>query len=234
VTRINLKLSTAALLAVIFATAALNPKPAQSLDFDQGVNASESLAAARENARIAPVPAMESVEVRAASSKTPATHKAAHDDTYTEREVLEAIADLGGDISGSVADIIAAIFQKSGRPTGVIVGEELQGSFIVGYRQGRGKVKFKSARGAEKLVWRAPSIGFNVGASANKVTILVYNAKDHESLLRTFASIQGSYHFILGGGVTYLHAGGINLAHVAVGVGFDAGVAVEGLTFRRD
>lgn len=60
-------------------------------------------------------------------------------------------------------------------------------------------------------------------------------------MLQTFVSIQGSYHVIVGGGITYLREdlgtddkNKITLAHVAIGVGLDAGVAIEGMTFKRD
>lgn len=225
--------SALAVLAVAVLAAAPRAGATQIVDFDQGVQVSGLVDAAREGARAAG-------PQRASAA---ADFSSASDNTYSEKEVLQAIADLGGNISGGVADVIATVFKESGRPSGVIVGEEAQGAFIVGYRQGRGKLSFKSSgpARAKPLVWRAPSVGFNVGASLNKVTILVYNTDDYERLLQTFVSVQGSYHFVVGGGITYLREDlgvddkkKISLAHVAVGVGFDAGVAIEGLTFRKD
>lgn len=222
--------SALAVLAVAVLAAAPRAGATPVVDFDSGVQVSVLVEAAREG-------------VRSASAAAAPRASAASDNTYSEKEVLQAIADLGGNISGGVADVIATVFKESGRPSGVIVGEEAQGAFIVGYRQGRGKLSFKSSgpARAKPLVWRAPSVGFNVGASLNKVTILVYNTDDYERLLQTFASIQGSYHFVAGGGITYLREDlgaddkkKISLAHVAIGVGFDAGVAIEGLTFRKD
>lgn len=226
-----------ALLAVVTLAAAPRAHAVPDVDFDQGVRASGLLETAREGARTAPDSAAPTPRVPAV-----AAFSTSADNTYTEKEILQAISDLGGNISGGVADIIATVFQKAGRPSGVIVGSEAQGAFIVGYRQGSGKVSFKSSGStrAKKITWRAPSLGFNVGASVNKVTVLVYNTDDYERLMQTFVSIQGSYHFVAGGGITYLREdlsgdkGKINLAHVAIGLGFDAGVAVEGLTFRKD
>jgi len=229
--------STAVIAAAVIFASAQGASATEAVSFD----ATSVLKEAQERVVTDPAPTFEGREIQTAEAQPVKVAAAKSDDTYTEREVLEAITDLGGDISGSVADILAAVFQKAGRPSGVIVGEELQGAFIVGYRQGRGKVKFKSGGSAQNLVWRAPSVGFNIGASANKVTILVYNAKTIDRLLNTYASVQGSYHFILGGGITYMHEAGsgadgtsVNLAHVAIGVGFDAGVAIEGLTIRRN
>lgn len=229
--------SSLALLAAFALAAAPRADAGQVVDFDQGVRVSGLLEAAREGARIAPASAMPTPRAYAA-----ADFATAGDNTYSEKEVLQAIADLGGNISGGVADIIATVFKEAGRPSGVIVGQEAQGAFIVGYRQGSGKVSFKSSGAAlaKRITWRAPSVGFNIGGSLNKVTILVYNTDDYERLLQTFVSVQGSYHFVVGGGITYLREdmsgdkAKINLAHVAIGVGFDAGVALEGLTFRKD
>lgn len=227
--------SALAVLAVAVLAAAPRAGATEIVDFDQGVRVSGLVETAREGARAAAAAPQR--------ASTAADFSSASDSTYSEKEVLQAIADLGGNISGGVADVIATVFKESGRPSGVIVGEEAQGAFIVGYRQGRGKLSFKSSGPAQAkpLVWRAPSVGFNVGASLNKVTILVYNTDDYERLLRTFVSIQGSYHFVVGGGITYLREDlgvddqkKVSLAHVAIRVGFDAGVAIEGLTFRKD
>jgi hypothetical protein len=171
-----------------------------------------------------------------------AAQGAAADETMSSSEVLQAIKDLGGDAAVDLSKVIEKIFAESGRPTAVIVGSEAQGSFIVGYRKGSGKLVFKgqSAANAEPLFWRAPSFGINVGASVSKVAVLVYGAKNRDELLRRFASVEGSYHLLAGASVSYLRSsldpqekGAINLAYVTVGVGVDAGVAVESLTFSK-
>ncbi len=174
-------------------------------------------------------------------AETAAT-QSAKDDTFTSAEVLKAISDLGGDMSSDMAKVVESVFAQNGRPTGVIVGKEAQGAFIIGYRKGSGKLlaKGQTAAQAQSLAWHAPSIGFNVGASASRVTILVYGARNTDQLMDRFTSIQGSYHFIAGAAVSYLRSSldmtdktAISLAHVSVGLGLDAGVALESLTFHK-
>lgn len=179
---------------------------------------------------------------RAFCAETTATQSAKDDGTFTSAEVLKAISDLGGDVSADMAKVVESVFAQNGRPTAVIVGKEAQGAFIIGYRKGSGKLlaKGQTAAQAQGLSWHAPSIGFNVGASASRVTILVYGARNTDQLMDRFTSIQGSYHFIAGAAVSYLRSSldmtdktAISLAHVSVGLGLDAGVALESLTFHK-
>jgi len=180
--------------------------------------------------------------IRGLRAETAATQAAKDDGTFTSSEVLKAISDLGGDVSQDMARIIESVFARSGRPSAVIVGKEMQGSFIIGYRKGSGKLlaKGQSAAQAQDLSWHAPSIGFNVGGSASRVAILVYGARTQDQLMERFTSISGSYHFIAGAAVSWLRSSldmtdktSISLAHVSVGVGLDAGVALESLTFHK-
>ena len=171
-----------------------------------------------------------------------ATEPVENDKTMSASEVFTAIEGLGGDVAQSMAKVIQTVFEGSGKPTAVIVGSEWQGAFFVGYRKGTGKVIFKGQdpETAPEIFWRAPSIGLNVGGSASKVAILVYGATTPKQLQQTFASIQGSYHVVVGAGVSYLRSNldlddknAIGLAYVTVGVGLDAGVAVESLSFSK-
>lgn len=175
-------------------------------------------------------------------AETSAAHSAKDDGTFTSAEVLKAISDLGGDVSSDMAKVVESVFARNGRPTAVIVGKEVQAAFIIGYRKGSGKLlaKGQAAAQAQDLAWRAPSIGFNVGGSMSRVTILVYGARNSDQLMERFTSIEGSYHFIAGAAVSYLRSSldmtdktAISLAHVSVGLGLDAGVALESLTFHK-
>jgi hypothetical protein len=182
------------------------------------------------------------IPARAYCVEEAAAQAAKDDGTFTSKEVLKAISDLGGDVSADMAKVLESVFAQNGRPTAVIVGKEAQGAFIIGYRKGSGKLlaKGQAPAQAQELAWHAPSIGFNVGASASRVTILVYGARSSDQLMDRFTSIQGSYHFIAGAAVSYLRSNldmsdktAISLAHVSVGVGLDAGVALESLTFHK-
>ena len=182
------------------------------------------------------------VPMRGFCAEEAAAQAVKDDGTFSPSEVLHAIADLGGDVSADMAAVLDDIFAKNGRPTGIIVGHEAQGAIFIGYRKGSGKLLFKGQPAAKALPlgWRAPSIGVNVGGSASKVTILVYKARTPSQVLSRFVSIEGSYHFIAGAAITYLRSNldtsddsAVSLAHVSVGAGLDAGVALESLAFYK-
>lgn len=163
--------------------------------------------------------------------------------TFSNDDLQKIIPELANDTSALGQDLasgIAAVIAKLGAPTGVIVGSEAQGAFFVGYRKGSGSLMFKGQKASEAtpLFWRAPSIGFNVGGSASRVAVLVYGTHSSDALLQKFVSVEGSLHTIGGGSISYLQSTqsapdeqGIQLAYVAIGVGLDAGVSVEYLTF---
>lgn len=157
-------------------------------------------------------------------------------------EVGSALAAFGGDAAFELSEVVKTVFSKMGQPSGLIVGDEMQGSFFVGYRKGDGHILFhgNTVEKSPRLRWSAPSLGINVGASLSKVAILVYGAQSAGELKKgAFTSLQGSYHFIGGAGVSYLtNSMGsdslrpISLVYISVGLGLDAGVAVERLSFK--
>lgn len=174
---------------------------------------------------------------------SPATKSALQEniDSLTVDEVTTAIGEFGGDAAVELSNVVKTIFAKSGQPSALILGDEIQGSFIIGYRKGSGTIVYHGVKSdqAPKIKWSAPSIGINVGATASKVAILVYGAESIEDLKQKFVSLQGSYHLIGGAAVSYMtnpqraeNSKKITLAYVSVGVGLDAGVAVESLSFR--
>lgn len=163
-------------------------------------------------------------------------------ESITIEEVSQALGGFAGDAAVAFSEVIKKVFEQSGQPSALILGDEMQGSFIVGYRRGDGKIMFhgESIQSGDSVRWRAPSIGINVGASMSKVAILVYGAQNLEQIKQRFLSVQGSYHIIGGAGISYMTNGRhedsdtkkIKIVYISVGVGLDAGVAVESLTFK--
>lgn len=162
-------------------------------------------------------------------------------DVLSLDEINNALGSFGGDAAVEFANVMEKILANHGRPTAIIVGDEMQGSLFVGYRKGEGRLMFhgQTLPLASYMRWNAPSIGINVGASVSKVAILVYGARSAADLRQSFASIQGSYHFIGGAGISYLtnelsrkRLRDVKLIHVSVGLGLDAGVAIEKLKFK--
>ena len=176
------------------------------------------------------------------SISSPAYADITQKDSLTLEEVSQALGDFAGDAAESFSGVIKKVFENSGQPTALILGDEMQGSFFVGYRRGDGNIMFhgQNIQSANKIRWSAPSLGINVGASMSKVAILVYGAQNPEQLKQRFISLQGSYHVIGGAGISYLtnkfnkdsSENNIKLVYISVGLGLDAGVAVEALAFK--
>lgn len=163
--------------------------------------------------------------------------------TYSPEDLQQLIPQLANDAAGlgqGLADAIADVIASQGNPSGLIVGTELQGALFVGYRKGVGKVLFKGQplSDARTISWSAPSIGTDVGGSVGRAAILVYGARDMSSLMRQFISIEGTFHMVAGASISYMQSmddpgpgSSPQLAYISVGLGMDAGVAVETLSF---
>lgn len=163
---------------------------------------------------------------------------------YSREDLLQLIPRLASDAAGlsqDLADAIADVIASHGNPSGLIVGNELQGALIIGYQTGSGQILFKGqpVSDARAISWSAPSIGTDVGGSMGRVAILVYGARDVNSLMRQFVAIEGTFHMVAGASVSYMS--GLDtepgptpqLAYISVGLGVDSGIAIESLTFSR-
>lgn len=148
---------------------------------------------------------------------------AAEDDTYTQNEIVDAVANFFGVTSQAAAEVVEKIFADLGRPNAYIRGEELSGAIGVGLRYGEGTMIRKGYRN-RKVYWQGPSIGFDLGANASKCFTLVYNINRQEEIFQRFPGVEGSYYFIAGIGVNYQRSGRISLAPMRTGVGLRAGV----------
>ena len=155
------------------------------------------------------------------------------DDGYSEDSVLEDAADFFGDGAEGVGDVIEKIFKEHGRPNAVIKGEEASGALGVGARYGDGTLYFKSG-GSTKVHWTGPSIGFDAGANASKVYVLVYHLPSTDALMQRFPAIDGSFYFIGGISANYHQSGDIILAPMRLGAGLRAGVNVGYMKYTRE
>src|SRR5258706_8035432 len=102
-----------------------------------------------------------------------APKKDADKDTYDQDSVLKDAADFFGSTTEGLAKVIEKAFKDHGRPNAYIKGEEASGAIAVGLRYGNGTLQMKSGA-TRKVYWQGPSIGFDVGANASKVFVLVY------------------------------------------------------------
>ena len=152
--------------------------------------------------------------------------------TYEKQDILDAAEGAFGKGAKGLAGLIEGILKKQGRPNAYIAGREASGAFILGARYGSGMLNHKVA-GAQKIYWRGPSIGFDVGGDATKVFVLVYNLYDTEDAYKRFPGGEGRLYFVGGFSVTYLRRGNVVLIPVRLGVGWRAGVNAGYMKFTH-
>ncbi len=159
----------------------------------------------------------------------------AKDETFSANEVVQAGSDFFGISTEVMAKAVQRVFEDLGQPDAYIKGEEGSGAIIVGLRYGSGWL-IRKGFDPEKVYWRGPSIGFDVGGNGSKVFTLVYNLKEKQRLLQRFPGVEGSFYFIAGLGVNYLRSGGVTLAPMRTGIGWRAGVNAHYQVYsdRRD
>ena len=150
-----------------------------------------------------------------------------------ERLLREAEAFFGQGALG-VADLLNRVFRENnGPPTAYIVGEEGGGALGLGLRYGRGTV-FLSDGTTSRVYWRGPSLGIELGGSATKAFVLVYDLERIEDLYQRFGGVEGSLYVLGGVGVNYNRLDDIVLAPVRFGVGWRQGVNVGYLHLSPD
>jgi hypothetical protein len=152
--------------------------------------------------------------------------------TYEEGDVLGAAEGVFGKGAKGLAEIIENILSKQGRPNAYITGREGSGAFVFGARYGSGTLNHKVA-GQQKIFWRGPSIGFDVGGDATKVFMLVYNLYDTEDAYKLFPGGEGRLYFVGGFSATYLRRGNIVIIPVRTGVGWRVGINAGYVKFRH-
>ena len=151
--------------------------------------------------------------------------KSADKDTYDQDSVLKDAVAWFGKGSEGLAKVIEKAFKDHGRPNGYIKGEEAGGAITVGLRYGHGTLHMK-AGGSRSVHWQGPSIGFDLGANASKVFVLVYHLPNSDALFQRFPAVDGSFYYVGGAGINYQRRDNITLAPIRLGVGLRAGASI--------
>ena len=164
----------------------------------------------------------------------PATARAqeADEDTYSESDILAKAKGFFGTTTEGLAKAIEKVFADLGQPNAYITGEEISGAIGIGVRYGNGMLNRKTG-GSRKVDWQGPTIGFDFGADASKMFILIYHLPDVDSLFQRFPAIDGSFYFIAGVGVNYQQSGDIIQAPIRTGVGLRAGINIGYMHYTR-
>lgn len=149
---------------------------------------------------------------------------------YSPEEINAAGRGVFGSISAGLASVIDFAFQKYGRPTGYILGDEGGGAFFAGLRYGQGRLVTKQ-QGERRVYWQGPSAGFDFGLAGSQVMFLVYNVDDQDQLYQRFTGVDGSAYLVGGVGITFMKRGKVILAPIRTGLGLRVGANLGYLKF---
>lgn len=155
------------------------------------------------------------------------------EDDYDKDTVLDDAADFFGDGAEGLGEVLEKIFKEQGRPNAIIKGEEASGALGIGARYGSGKITMKKG-GSTTVHWTGPSIGFDAGANASKVYVLVYNLPNIDTLFQRFPALDGSLYVIGGISANYHQSDKVILAPMRLGAGLRAGVNVGYMKYTRE
>jgi len=152
--------------------------------------------------------------------------------TVPRRDVFDAAEGVFGRGAQGLAHILENVLRDQGEPVAYIAGSEAGGAFIFGVRYGSG-VMHHSIEGDRTVYWTGPSLGFDAGADANKVFVLVYNLHDSQDLFRRYPHAEGHAYFIGGFNAQYMRRGNVVLIPIRLGVGMRLGVNAGYMRFSE-
>ena len=153
--------------------------------------------------------------------------------TYDEAGTLKAATDFFGQTTEGLAQVIAKAFREQGRPNAFIRGEEVSAAITAGVRYGEGDLVMKSGA-TKKVYWAGPSVGFDLGANASKVFVLVYKLPDVQTIFKRYPGVDGSLYYVGGVGLNYQRLDGVTLAPIRLGAGLRAGASVGYTHYRPE
>ena len=153
-------------------------------------------------------------------------------ETFDQDNVLHEATEFLGEGTAGIADVIEKLFSDLGQPTAFIKGQEASGALGIGARYGNG-ILHRKAGDTTPVHWSGPSVGFDAGANASKVFVLVYHLPNADALFRRFPALDGSFYLVGGVSANYHQAGDIILAPIRLGVGLRAGVNIGYMKYTR-
>ena len=157
---------------------------------------------------------------------------AAEEDTYDQDSIIQDATAFFGKGAAGLAGVIEKAFKDHGRPNGYIQGEEVSGAIGIGLRYGDGMLHLKSA-GNTKVYWQGPSVGFDLGADAAKVFVLVYHLPSKAAIFQRYPGVDGSLYYVGGAGINYQQRDNVILAPIRLGVGLRSGASVGYMHYTR-
>ncbi len=177
-------------------------------------------------------PAGSDADAAASGSASQRASQAAKGTTIPRRDLLRAAEGVFGKGAEGLADLIEGLLRDRGDPSGYITGREAGGAFIAGVRYGSGTLHHQ-VEGDRRVYWTGPSLGFDFGANADKVFVLVYNLHDSERLFRRYPAAEGNAYVVGGFTASYLRRGDVVLIPVRLGVGARLGINAGYMRFSQ-
>ena len=147
-------------------------------------------------------------------------------------DVFAAAEGVFGKGAEGLADLIEDILKDQGQPSAYITGKEAGGAFVVGARYGSGTLHH-GVEGDRPIFWTGPSLGFDFGADASKVFVLVYNLNDSQAIFTRFPAGEGKAYVVGGLTAGYLRRGNTVLIPVRMGAGLRLGVNAGYMRFSE-
>ena len=153
--------------------------------------------------------------------------------TYSKNEIAQKVEDFFGEGAQGLAEVLEKAFDDHGEPNAYIAGDEVSAALGVGVRYGKGLLQTKGGQ-SRKLYWQGPSIGFDAGANAAKVFVLIYRLPAVPAIFQRYPGVEGSLFFVGGVGMNYLQSGDTIVAPLRLGAGWRQGVNVGYMDFTRE
>ena len=147
-------------------------------------------------------------------------------------DVFKAAEGLFGRGAEGLADLIEDLLRKQGEPSAYITGREAGGAFALGFRYGEGTLHH-GVEGDRPVFWTGPSLGFDFGANADKVFVLVYNLHDSQEIFKRYPGAEGNAYVVGGFTASYMRRGDVVLIPIRMGVGARLGVNAGYLRFSQ-
>ena len=166
------------------------------------------------------------------SSDAVATATTQQANTVPRDDLINAAEGVFGRGAQGLAGILENILRDQGEPVAYIAGQEAGGAFVFGVRYGSGVMRHQ-IEGDRTVYWTGPSLGFDVGADANKVFVLVYNLHDSQELFRRYPAGEGHAYFVGGFSAQYMRRGDVVLIPIRLGVGLRLGVNAGYMRFSE-
>jgi len=155
------------------------------------------------------------------------------DSQYSANQLVDAGNSFFGQVSGNLASVVEEAVGQLGLPNGYILGQTVGGAFVIGVRYGEGTLYTQNA-GSHPIYWQGPSLGFEAGADASQVMMLVYGLDTVDDIYKRFFG-GGANAFVVGGiGMTVLTNGGVTIVPISSGIGARVGVSLSYLNLTPE